>query len=683
MKISLKTTVLGGTIALALFGTVAAGAGLYGQHLLDASLAGANDDSIPSLKTVKEISNSVLEARRVVSEITSGLSGADLKDHETELAQDIADIGTGLAAYTNNVSDATDGANLKAASDAFAAWKATVSPIQAAVDAGQLEAARAAYWQVQDSAGDALEQANTKLFDYNVQFAEAQRVEADAASTISTWTTMTATVAFLLAAAGVLALLLARVLSPLNRLTRKMSELVAGKIDEPVAGLSRTDEIGDMARVVEVFRENAVRVRSLTEAERSEQAARQVRMQMMQDLQNGVGAVVNAAAEGDFSQRVETHFDDRELAEVADGINRLVTTVDTGITETGRVLGALAQTDLTQHMTGDFKGAFAQLKNDVNAVTENLSAIVQQLRGTSNGVKIATSEILAGANDLADRTTKQAATLEETSASMEGLSASVSANAKSAGEASHNAIAASAAAEDGGKVMREVTTAMERISTSSAKISNIIGLIDDIAFQTNLLALNASVEAARAGEAGKGFAVVAIEVRRLAQSAANASSEVKVLIEQSSNEVRQGSGLVDQAGQRLAAMLELVKQNAAAMAAIAQANTEQASSISDISAAVRQLDEMTQHNAALVEETNAAIEQTESQARDLDGIVAAFRISSGERQHAAAPASRAPMTAPATASNRPTPVKSKAAKVAARKYLSEGNAAIAQDWSEF
>ena len=174
--------------------------------------------------------------------------------------------------------------------------------------------------------------------------------------------------------------------------------------------------------------------------------------------------------------------------------------------------------------------------------------------------------------------------------------------------------------------MGEATEAMERISSSSSKISNIIGLIDDIAFQTNLLALNASVEAARAGDAGKGFAVVAVEVRRLAQSAASASAEVKTLIEQSGAEVAGGSKLVADAAGKLNAMLDGARKNNDLLEGIARESREQASAIEEVNVAVRQMDEMTQHNAALVEETNAAIEQTEAQANELDKVVAVFLV---------------------------------------------------------
>ncbi len=251
---------------------------------------------------------------------------------------------------------------------------------------------------------------------------------------------------------------------------------------------------------------------------------------------------------------------------------------------------------------------------------------------------------------------------------MEQLASTVIQNAKRAEEASVNAANVSQTAEEGGQVMNEANSAMERITTSSGKISNIIGLIDDIAFQTNLLALNASVEAARAGEAGKGFAVVAVEVRRLAQSAAEASAEVKTLIEQSGTEVAGGSRLVAEAARKLEAMLDGARKNYELLQGIARDSRAQATTIDEVSAAVRVMDEMTQHNAALVEETNAAIEQTEAQAGQLDAIVASFTISG--RPGATAARSQAPAPQRSRPSQRP-------------QTASHGNTALQQDWSEF
>ena len=435
-------------------------------------------------------------------------------------------------------------------------------------------------------------------------------------------------------AIGALALVVSRVISrPIPRLGKVMNAIAANDLQIEVPYTGNSNEIGEMARAVEVFRENALKVQNMTEEERlgSEQR-RKERAEMMRSLQEAFGDVVDAANRGDFSRRVEASFPDDEINALAGSVNTLVETVDGGIAETGRVLAALARTDLTERVTGEYEGAFARLRDDTNQVAEKLTEIVGQLRETSRGLKTATGEILSGANDLSERTTKQAATIEETTATMEQLATTVVENARRAEEASQAAAGVSTTAEESGQVMAHATEAMERITTSSSKISNIIGMIDDIAFQTNLLALNASVEAARAGEAGKGFAVVAIEVRRLAQSAAEASSEVKALIEQSGSEVAGGSKLVAEAARKLEAMLEGTRTNFTLLQGIAQESRAQASSIEEVTVAVRQLDEMTQHNAALVQQTNAAIEQTEAQANDLDRIVDVFTLEDREEQ---------------------------------------------------
>jgi methyl-accepting chemotaxis protein len=434
----------------------------------------------------------------------------------------------------------------------------------------------------------------------------------------------------LVAGAALAAALFARSLArPITDLTSSMTKLAQGDLSVDVRARLRGDELGEMGRAVEVFRDQGIRVNALT-AEQTEASERRrlERAQMMQGLQRAFGEVVQAATAGDFSRRVTDEFADGELNALARSVNTLVETVNRGLDETGSVLAALADLDLTQRVRGDYQGAFDKLKTDTNAVAEKLGHIVGKLKETSRGLKVATSEILSGANDLSERTTKQASTIEETTAAIEQLSMTVADNAASASSANDKADHASKLASEGGSVMNRATEAMERISASSAKISNIIGMIDDIAFQTNLLALNASVEAARAGEAGKGFAVVAVEVRRLAQAAAEASSEVKHLIENSTGEVTAGTRLVSEAAGKLQAILGAVKDNEAVMQTIVLDSRRQVASIDSVSLAVREMDHMTQHNAALVEQTNAAIEQTDSQARDLDDIVAMFGLSS-------------------------------------------------------
>jgi methyl-accepting chemotaxis protein len=458
-----------------------------------------------------------------------------------------------------------------------------------------------------------------------------------------------------------------------------MEALAQGDLTAEVRGAERTDELGAMARAVQVFRENGLKVAEMTEAEAARIVANQAeRAAMMVTLQRAFGDVVDAAIAGDFTKRVDADFPDAELNTLARSVNNLVETVDRGLGETGEVLAALADTNLTRRVRGDYEGAFARLKDDTNAVAEKLGEIVSQLRSTSGALKTATGEILSGANDLSERTTRQAATIEETSATIEQLAATVLESAGRAEAASVQAKHVSRTAEEGGEVMAAATNAMDRITASSGKISNIIGLIDDIAFQTNLLALNASVEAARAGDAGKGFAVVAVEVRRLAQSAASASADVKVLIEQSANEVKGGTKLVSEASAKLSSMLLAIRDNTVALETISQDSRKQAGALKEVTVAVQQMDEMTQHNAALVEETNAAIEQTEAQAVELDRIVEIFTIDNAPVRPVAKPSVSATLASGARG------IQDKL-KAVAGTYLRRGNtaAAVDKDWAEF
>ena len=520
-------------------------------------------------------------------------------------------------------------ADIRASLDSVAApleaYVGTANALVAQASSGEADAARAALPDFEASFS-VLEKAMAGVSDTIEAGNVRNNAQSEAATMLSRVVSLGGLAVIIALATAMLLLSRRLIVMPMVVMTTSMQGLADGQLEVSVPERQPVNEMAAMASTLSVFRD-ALRSRAELAANADVSARLTARRaEQSAQLNRSLADVVGAAATGDFSRRVETGFDDGELREVAGAVNDLVSVVDNGLAETSSVLGALAHAELDQRVTGDYRGAFGRLKDDTNAVAERLSEIVTQLRGTSTALKTATGEILAGANDLSERTTRQAATIEETSAAMEQLASTVIDSAGRAETASRMAAGVSRSGEEGGAVMNAARTAMERITESSSKISNIIGLIDDIAFQTNLLALNASVEAARAGDAGKGFAVVAVEVRRLAQSAANASADIKSLIEQSVGEVAGGSKLVSQAADKLADMLKAMIENHQALDAIARSSREQASAIEEVNVAVRQMDEMTQHNAALVEQTNAAIEQTEAQARDLDRIVAVFKL---------------------------------------------------------
>lgn len=292
----------------------------------------------------------------------------------------------------------------------------------------------------------------------------------------------------------------------------------------------------------------------------------------------------------------------------------------------GESLEALASGDLTCRIDKSFNNDLDPLRLALNKSIGTFVDIVGRIKRSTSGIRAATQEILAGANDLSDRTNREASAIAQTTSSVETLASTVEANKKNASHASEATDTLSVGAANADEAMSRATGAMTAIAESSSKISNIISLIDDIAFQTNLLALNASVEAARAGEAGKGFAVVAVEVRRLAQSSAQSSTEIKQLIEQASKEVGGGEQFVKDATEKVQAMLTDISQSNDVVRQISSATSEQANTINEVSLAIREIDEMSQRNAALVEEMNAAIEQCERQSSDLDMMVEQFKL---------------------------------------------------------
>ena len=379
-----------------------------------------------------------------------------------------------------------------------------------------------------------------------------------------------------------------RVSGPLNKMNQTMRALSAGNTNVDIPASKRRDEIGEMASAVQVFKENAIKIDNVTT-----------------DLQ---------AREREAQEQVER--------------------ISQSVSKFGEIFDSMARGDLKVRAQGEFDQSFEQLKADTNAMAEKLTDMVGQINNASNTISTGVSEISDGSQNLSDRTEQQASTLEETAASMEELTATVKQNADNAQQANQLAAKAREVAVTGGEIVADTVEAMKQIDESSQKISDIIGVIDEIAFQTNLLALNAAVEAARAGDAGKGFAVVASEVRSLAQRSAEASKEIQALITDSGTQVRNGVDLVNKTGGTLEQIVSSIKNVADIVSEIAAASSEQSQGLDEVNQAVTQMDDMTQRNAAMVQQYASSARSMQEEVARLTALMAFFDTGS-EQGHAA------------------------------------------------
>ncbi len=429
---------------------------------------------------------------------------------------------------------------------------------------------------------------------------------------------------------------------PILDLSGVMESLTRGDLKVSVPHLDRLDEIGTMAKAVSVLRESTEQVALLQQQEQAAAAARLARAQSMEAVVSDVGEVVAAAAAGDFSARLKIDHADEQLQKLVTGINEINIVVDAATSEFSEALQAIAAGDLTHRVDTAYRGRFADLKDAINDTVARLSTTVKTIQTTSEDVGLAAREISLGAGDLSKRTEAQASSLEETAATTEQLTASVKATAQTSRHAAAVADEAMKSAQSGGDIAGRAVEAMARIEDASQKISDIIRMIDDIAFQTNLLALNAAVEAARAGDAGKGFAVVASEVRTLAQRSSDAAKDISALISSTNSEVGEGVKLVREAGEQLNHILAASEKVAATIAEISAASSEQANGIDEISQSVAHLDEMTQQNAALSEQSAASASSLSSRIGQLNDLVATFKTVPDP--HHAVPAARIAQT---------------------------------------
>jgi methyl-accepting chemotaxis protein len=426
---------------------------------------------------------------------------------------------------------------------------------------------------------------------------------------------------------------------PLIGLQKLMSRMAGGDLGVTVPDRERRDEIGSMARAVQVFKDNGV-----------EQIAFEAQTKLAVEREAAVQLSRTAEREAAAAQQVQV------LQGLADGLERL------------------AAGDLLFRLKKPFAGEYEKLRGDFNNAIEKLQNTVQSISANAQAVRAGATEITQASDDLSRRTEQQAASLEQTAAALDQITATVRKTAQGATEAHEVVNTAKADAERSGKVVNDTVTAMSGIEGSSNQISNIIGVIDEIAFQTNLLALNAGIEAARAGDAGRGFAVVATEVRALAQRSADAAKEIKALISASRSQVESGVNLVGETGRSLTRIIDHVNRLALLVSDIASAAQEQASGMAEVNIAVNQMDQVTQQNAAMVEQSTAASHALASESEELARLVAQFRV--GEVVRAIVTPAR-----DITKSARPVTPRRQPALSAPRMAIA--GPAAAESWKEF
>jgi len=444
----------------------------------------------------------------------------------------------------------------------------------------------------------------------------------------------------------------AKVVAPLKTLSARMKRLAGGELTTEIAGEERRDEVGMMANAVLVFKQNALKAREL---EADAKAARQRADQ-------------------------ERERTDAERAEAARQLEFVVGSVADGLEK-------LSNGDLLFRLSVPFKAEYEKLRGDFNAAMDTLLKTMKAIASNTQGVRSGAEEISQASDDLSRRTEQTAASLEETAAALDQITATVRRTAENVDDARMTVTAAKKDAEHSGQIVRNTVTAMAGIEQSSKQIGNIIGLIDEIAFQTNLLALNAGVEAARAGDAGRGFAVVATEVRALAQRSADAAREIKNLISKSGQQVGTGVQLVGETGTALNRIVEQVEQLNVLIADIAASAKEQASGLNEVNTAVNQMDQVTQQNAAMVEQSTAASHNMLGEAQELARLVGNFQISPMQTTKRPAKMEHSSRT-PALPTQR-NPVSQRPATKSADAFkpvpsaTTELASAGAEDWNEF
>ncbi|WP_421936892.1 HAMP domain-containing methyl-accepting chemotaxis protein [Phenylobacterium sp.] len=430
------------------------------------------------------------------------------------------------------------------------------------------------------------------LVDLQIKVARAEGAAAAQAARVSLWVMGAVAVAAAALLAFATRVVIRQVTRPLLAMADTMQRLAAGDHGVDVPGAGRTDELGQMSKAVSVFKDNAIaKLRADAEA---------------------VEAKARAEAERQAASEAAIASEQAFVVSVF-----------------GQAMERLAVGDLTYRVNEQLPGPYLKLRDDFNEALGKLQGAMKGIVGNAGGIRTGSREITVASDDLAKRTEQQAAGLEETAAALDEITATVKRTAEASRDARAAVGAAREAAEASGAVVGKAITAMGQIESSAQQIGQIIGVIDEIAFQTNLLALNAGVEAARAGDAGRGFAVVASEVRALAQRSAEAAKEIKALISNSTHHVGEGVQLVGETGKALERIAEEVTRINGLVTEIAASAQEQATGLDQVNVAVNQMDQVTQQNAAMVEESTAASHALAREADNLSGLMSQFQVGEG------------------------------------------------------